>query len=180
MSQTRPREIQGWMGRKSLRWLRSMAEGEKTVAEVGVWRGRTTKALAALNRGTIYAVDTWGGVPDDPEQAELYPDPSDAEADFRRHLRREIDNGTVIVCKTTSMAAAEALARGGATLDVVFIDADHRYASVRDDIRAWRPLVKPGGVIAGHDYGWPGVLRAVTEELPDHRHVLQAIWMSEL
>lgn len=180
MSRVKPRDIQGWMGRKSLRWLQSMARGDKIVAEVGVWRGRTTKALAAQNTGTIYAVDTWEGVPDDPEQQQLYDDPQAAHADFWQYLRPEIDKGQVQVLKYTSMEASGRLQWKEVELDFVFIDADHRYEAVGEDIRAWRQLVKPGGVIAGHDYGWEGVNRAVNAELPDHEHVMQAIWMAHL
>ena len=53
-----------------------------------------------------------------------------------------------------------------ASLDFVFIDADHSYEAVKRDIAAWLPKVKSGGVIAGHDYcHWPGfgVIEAVTE-----------------
>lgn len=53
-----------------------------------------------------------------------------------------------------------------ASLDFVFIDADHSYAAVSRDIDAWIPKVKKGGIIAGHDYcNWPGfgVIQAVTE-----------------
>ena len=51
------------------------------------------------------------------------------------------------------------------SLDFVFLDADHDYESVKADIAAWLPKVKPGGILAGHDYmcGWPGVDRAVAE-----------------
>lgn len=47
----------------------------------------------------------------------------------------------------------------------VFIDADHSYQAVREDLRAWWPLVTPGGVLAGHDHqpDFPGVERAVRE-----------------
>ena len=51
-----------------------------------------------------------------------------------------------------------------ASLDFVFIDAGHTYENASADIRAWLPKVKPGGHIAGHDYGSaPGVNRAVNE-----------------
>jgi predicted O-methyltransferase YrrM len=53
-----------------------------------------------------------------------------------------------------------------ASLDFVFIDADHRYEMVARDIDAWLPKVKRGGIIAGHDFcNWPGfgVIQAVTE-----------------
>ena len=52
------------------------------------------------------------------------------------------------------------------SLDFVYIDAAHDYASVKKDIKAWLPKVKPGGFIGGHDYKlqWQGCMRAVNEE----------------
>ncbi len=51
------------------------------------------------------------------------------------------------------------------SLDFVFIDGDHSFESVSKDIAAWLPKVRPGGIIAGHDYSapFPGVMRAVAE-----------------
>ncbi len=50
------------------------------------------------------------------------------------------------------------------TVDFVFIDANHTYDFVRRDVLAWLPKVKPGGIIAGHDYNAPHeVERAVNE-----------------
>jgi predicted O-methyltransferase YrrM len=52
-----------------------------------------------------------------------------------------------------------------ASLDAVFIDADHGLESVRADIAAWLPKVRRGGIIAGHDFAerFPGVVQAVIE-----------------
>jgi len=49
--------------------------------------------------------------------------------------------------------------------DLVFIDADHSYESVKEDIEVWLPRVKKGGYLSGHDYGppWEGVIKAVDE-----------------
>lgn len=54
------------------------------------------------------------------------------------------------------------------SIDCVFLDAGHSYNDVRRDIHAWFPKVKPGGIIAGHDYDvhtadLEGVTRAVNE-----------------
>jgi len=49
------------------------------------------------------------------------------------------------------------------TLDLVFIDGDHSYVAVREDIQAWRPFLRPGGILAGHDYHLDSVITAVHE-----------------
>jgi predicted O-methyltransferase YrrM len=49
------------------------------------------------------------------------------------------------------------------SVDFLMLDGDHSYEAVRDDIKAWLPKMKPGGLISGDDFTWPGVERAVTE-----------------
>jgi len=63
----------------------------------------------------------------------------------------------------TSTEAARWVARS--SVDLVFIDGDHRSESVSDDIRAWWPTLLPGGVLAGHDFSltFPGVVDAVIQ-----------------
>jgi predicted O-methyltransferase YrrM len=51
------------------------------------------------------------------------------------------------------------------SLDFVFIDADHRYKAVYQDIRLWLNRVKPGGVLAGHDIHLDTVRQAVNDTL---------------
>jgi hypothetical protein len=46
---------------------------------------------------------------------------------------------------------------------LVFGPAAPASADVLDDLAAWYPKVRSGGVLAGHDYHWPGVSRAVRE-----------------
>ena len=45
-------------------------------------------------------------------------------------------------------------------IDMVFIDGDHSKNGVRGDIKAWRPKVRPGGIISFHDY--------IPEPIPAH------------
>lgn len=42
------------------------------------------------------------------------------------------------------------------TLDFVYIDGDHREEMVFEDLNNWWQKVKPGGIIAGHDWLCPG------------------------
>lgn len=55
------------------------------------------------------------------------------------------------------------------TIDFLMIDGDHSYEGVKADIQGWLPKMKPGAVIAGDDYTWPGVKEAVAEFFPGHK-----------
>jgi hypothetical protein len=50
-------------------------------------------------------------------------------------------------------------------LDFVYIDGNHEYDYVKGDILNYWPIVKEGGILAGHDYtrSFPGVVEAVDE-----------------
>ena len=49
-----------------------------------------------------------------------------------------------------SLAAAQKIQKQ--SLDFAYIDARQDYCGVFEDIDAYWPLVKPGGIMAGHDY----------------------------
>lgn len=49
------------------------------------------------------------------------------------------------------------------SLDFVFIDAIHTFDAVTEDLHAWYRTVRPGGLVAGHDFSWPGVREALEQ-----------------
>ena len=51
------------------------------------------------------------------------------------------------------------------SLDFLYLDALHLYQPVKDDIAAWWPKLKPGGIFGGDDHNsaFPGVIRACKE-----------------
>jgi hypothetical protein len=52
------------------------------------------------------------------------------------------------------------------SLDLVFIDAQHTYENVKEDIHDWAPKLKDNGIMGGHDLydaAFPGVRKAVEE-----------------
>jgi len=69
------------------------------------------------------------------------------------------------------------------SIDFVFIDGDHSYKSVKNDINCWEPKVQEDGLIMGHDYNWGDVARAVGEIftevwiLPDSMWVASKVWL---
>jgi hypothetical protein len=136
--------------------------------EVGAWFGQSTAFLAveALNSGKairIDVVDHWeGGYADAAHLAELRR--YDVAAEFENNMRRGGVRDAINVVRGDSPRVAEGYADG--TLDFVFIDASHDFHSVRWDLLAWLPKLKPGGLLAGHDWGFFEVTPAVLSILP--------------
>lgn len=62
------------------------------------------------------------------------------------------------------------------SIDFIYIDANHTYESVKNDLQLYLPKLKSNCVIAGHDYcdiKWPGVIKAVNEILGKPNKVYQ-------
>jgi predicted O-methyltransferase YrrM len=152
----------GWMEPGELEWLAEHASRAQAIVEVGSWCGRSTMALACHTQGTIFAVDTWLG--SEEHQGVFQNNPPDhVFKKFQENFWDHICVGRVIPVRLPSIAAASLFAGLGARFDMVFIDAAHDYDNIHADISAWLPLVRPNGLICGHDMGYPPIVRAVGE-----------------
>ena len=56
------------------------------------------------------------------------------------------------------------------SIDLVYIDGEHTYKGVNNDIIKWRNKIRKGGYIGGHDYvdDRKDLIRAVQENFPNH------------
>jgi len=61
-----------------------------------------------------------------------------------RHLKMNSDIAAPII--------AQEYKRGGRLADAIFIDGDHSYQGVKQDLSLYFPLVKSGGLLIVHDY----------------------------
>jgi predicted O-methyltransferase YrrM len=184
---TRAQRIEGWMDDPDLIWLAEQASTHNTIAEVGSWVGRSTRALADNTSGCVYAIDTWKGS-DEPTFDLIMPDRS-SDWPFKTFLQNMegLPAGRVIPFRLTSLESAAYFNHMGVMFDMVFIDASHDYENVKADIAAWLPLIQKGGIMCGHDYvpqnpnNWPGVVQAVNEFFPAGvRQSEAAIWCVEI
>lgn len=136
---------------------RALPDGAKLV-EVGSCEGGSIVpvAISVLDRDVIcYAVESFTGDLNGTIDGWPLPDPSRFAANVCHrypHLRLVSVPG-----RSTQVASLFA----DASLDLVFIDASHDTPSVQADIDAWTPKLKPGGLLAGDDWGWPSVRAAV-------------------
>jgi hypothetical protein len=131
---------------------------------VGAYRGRSLLFLAEELQKAGKTGALLVGV--DPAALER-----DSNTDFIRN-RQAVTGGwpsphvNVELLQCKSVAAAPLF--GDASLDVVFLDGDHSEPAVRLDIPTWLPKVRPGGILAGHDWKEHefGVRAAVDALLP--------------
>ena len=118
----------------------------RVVVEIGTDRGDF--ALRALyhipgDNWTLYCVDSWEG----------HYEPH--HAIWKKRLAEHLQTGRVVAVHGRSLSFAPDYPRLAADLghapeiDVLYIDGDH--TQVEEDLRAWVPLVREGGLVVGHD-----------------------------
>jgi SAM-dependent methyltransferase len=149
------------------------------VCEVGVWMGRSIIYLAQLlkrqgKKVRLFAVDSFQGEANQPAHAEeVAKHGGNFRAEFEANIRRcGVDDCIQIIESDSALAAARFL---DGMLAFCFIDAAHDYESVKRDVSAWLPKVKPDGIFAGHDAQYEPVERAVKELIPD-AFILLPVW----
>ena len=130
-----------------------------TILEVGVRDGRTTFHLLdqCPTIKKYYGVDTNISLFYNDTIANKYNDKLIAIQGMSQDVHHKIDD---------------------ASCDLIFIDADHSYPAVKQDIINYTPKLKPGGILSGHDIDFPGVNQAVNEMLENYDVGPNNVWFT--
>ncbi len=150
--------------------LRSTNRGKLIGAEIGVWRGETSRyLLQSLPELHLHMIDAWKTYP----QRAVTSCLKQANQETFDLARRQAVRATEFAANRRTIHHQDSVQSAerfeDASLEFVFIDAEHSYESVIADITAWHRKLKPGGILFGHDYGqprFPGVKRAFDELFP--------------
>jgi hypothetical protein len=149
-----------------------------TMLEIGCYVGDSTE-IFAQHFAHVCACDPWqNGY--DPKDAASYQHPMEkVEAQFDEMAAR---NFAVEKFKMTSAEFAKRLMSedySGDQFDLVYIDGIHTYEGAKADIALFKPWIKPGGFLAGHDYQprFPGVMKAVNEFGKPHSTFKDTSWI---
>jgi hypothetical protein len=139
----------------------------RTLVEIGVNKGETSQLFRHLfPEATLYLIDPWKltsdyGFSGTPISRKL----KHYENAYQRVASLFQDDPKVTLLRTSSSKGIQQVPD---ELDLVFIDGNHEYMQVRQDILSWLPKVRRGGLLAGHDYDqnipmFSGVKQAVDE-----------------
>ena len=168
-------EIPGQTWPTELGWLYDELRHSKSHAEIGTYCGRSLLAsCGGMESANVVAVDNFTG----------WPAPQWVEAVLQATLLLIPRSVNVRLIRGMSIDAARECHSEKMTFDSVFIDACHDYAECKADIEAGSAVIKPGGLLCGHDY-WPahvGVMDAVNEALAGNFKVFSGsrIWHTRL
>lgn len=119
----------------------------KSGAEIGVLNGVFSEILCQTNpHAKIYSIDAWQFYP----LAKNFRKPHHYPPIYESAKARLAPYKNNIIIRKWSMDALNDFA--DESLDFVFIDADHRFEAITNDIAQWSKKVRKGGIISGHDY----------------------------
>lgn len=141
-------------------------------AEIGVWKGDfSAEILSRAAPRVLHLIDPWEAREDASHQEAWYStergvDMDRVHAGVCARFADQIDSETVHIHRAPATVALGTMAKH--SLDWVYIDGDHSYEAVRDDLASAFQVIKPGGLICADDYRlgkwWgDGVVRAVNE-----------------
>lgn len=147
--------------------VREAKKGDVLV-EVGSWMGQSMAYLAqhlVLNGwegGRLIAVDSFKGeIGEVAHQPTVAANGGSVRPRFEQNMKDCGIDHMIEIIEGDSAQSAERFEDG--SVSFCFIDAAHDYESVIKDVLAWTPKMKPGGMMAGHDYPFFDVHKAVCE-----------------
>lgn len=118
--------------------------GYKVGVEIGVWKGEFGKTLAKSGL-KLYGVDPYLYY----EDSVMYGKQSVIE-DAYKTAEKVLAPYEYTIIRKTSMEAVKDF--DDESLDFVYIDGNHSFKYVAEDICEWSKKVRKGGTISGHDY----------------------------
>lgn len=135
--------------------------------ELGVLDGdHSYEMLSVLEPAELYLVDLWSDINMTGEGGDYL---TDSQEDWdRRYLAvvdRYIKYGCARPLRMSTHSASKVVPND---LDLVYIDANHEYEAVLNDMADWFPKVRQGGILSGDDYCRETVVNAVADFLKDY------------
>jgi hypothetical protein len=143
----------------------------RTALEIGSWIGvGSTFHIGNLLKergGKLYAVDTWlGSSTQQPGREHYEPFLKEMYQLFLSNMIHLELTDVVVPIRMRSLEAAKAL---NVTPDLIYIDGEHTYDAVYEDMTAWYPFVQKRGILCGDDWTWESVKKAVVRFAEDHQ-----------
>ena len=143
-----------------IEWINNIRPtSEMSMIEIGSYVGEST-LMFSEHFNSVLSIDPYMDDYDVKDEATKYKPFNEVYEQFKTNTQHK---NNIKQIRLTSNDAYDILK--DELFDLVYIDGNHQYEFVKQDILNYKNLVKPGGYIAGHDYveHFPGVIQAVEE-----------------
>ena len=115
-------------------------------AEIGVERGAYSEVICKrIPNVTLYCIDAWEAYPQYREHVS-----QDKLDQFYKETKNRLKPYNAKIIKGFSEEVHKDFADG--SLDFVYIDGNHDFLHITQDIYYWMPKVRRDGIVAGHDF----------------------------
>jgi len=125
-------------------------------AEIGVWKGEFSREIfEVIEPRKLHLIDPWAFDPAFPDRwygGKKATSQADMDAIWAAVTAQFQEHPNVLVHRKRSTDAALCFPDGH--FRWVYIDGDHSYEAVLNDLRAWSPKIKKDGFIVGDDFNW--------------------------
>lgn len=144
-----------------------------TVVEIGTqWGWWAVRAATQLPEATIWCIDPWNDPP--PGRS------TKGDDNFREWAKNTQEcRDRIFPIRMSSKDAAPIFTD---PIDFLFVDGNHNYGAVVDDLRSWVPKIRSGGLLVGHDWAGPrreGLRRAVIEVIGESKFQVDRLYRHE-
>lgn len=131
--------------------LLKIIEKDLIIAEIGVFEGEFSKIIFnTCKPKKLYLIDLFHGYFGSGDKDGKNYHYVQLEDEMEKIKNYFLSNDNVIIKKLDSISFLNSIDND--YLDMVYIDADHSYMSVLNDLKLSFKKVKKGGYICGHDY----------------------------
>lgn len=147
----------------------------KIIVEIGVARGGHSLSLLTKYRSIehMYGVDPYVSGYDGKD---VFSHKSQREFDqLFNYVKAKLDFPKYTLLREFSVNAARRFENN--SIDAIYIDGDHSYVGVKNDVESWKPKMKIEGIMVGDDYDWPSVKAALINCLPNHKPIGNNKWI---
>jgi len=137
-------------------------------AEFGVWKGDFSKLLADRNPSMLYLVDPWlfqAQYEDRWYGGSEAKSQNDMDEIYTSVVKSFHSNSNVTILKCTSAQSVTSIEES--SLDWVYIDGNHSFDFVLNDLLTSKTLLKDEGLIIGDDYLNSEEVRKAVEEFTE-------------
>ncbi len=162
-------KIDGWMSEDELAFLGSQAANAKNALQIGCYKGRSSFVIGKNIKGSLLDIDSFVGDFGNTLST------ADLASTYIKNIHELLGKKIELIIGNSQ----DILKILNKKFDLIFVDGGHSYENVKMDIQLSIPLLRPGGMLCGHDYSHSMEIKRAVDEIFGENvklHLKTSIW----